>query len=57
MSNKENEETTSADMQRLFDYMDKMDVEYTVNTNPSPEEIERIRGIIKRNEEILGITK
>ena len=41
--------TTEADMQRLYDYMDKMGVTYTVNRNPSPEEIERIKAVIEKN--------
>ena len=43
------EKTSEADMQRLYDYMDKMGVFYTVNRNPSPEEIERIKKVIENN--------
>ena len=46
--------TTNADMQRLYDYMDKMGVTYTVNRNPSPEEIARIKKAIEKNKQ-LGI--
>jgi len=46
--------TTNADMQRLYDYMDKMGVSYTVNRNPSPEEIARIKKAIEKNKQ-LGI--
>lgn len=45
--------TTDADMQRLYDYMDKMGIEYSVNTNPSKEEIERIKKVIERNKIIF----
>jgi hypothetical protein len=46
--------TTNADMQRLYDYLDKMGVTYTVNRNPSPEEIARIKKAIEKNKQ-LGI--
>jgi len=46
--------TTEADMQRLYDYMDKMGITYTVNRNPSPEEIKRIKKVIEKNKQ-LGI--
>jgi hypothetical protein len=46
--------TTEADMQRLYDYLDKMGVTYTVNRNPSPEEIARIKKAIEKNKQ-LGI--
>jgi len=48
------EKTSEADMQRLYDYLDKMGVSYTVNRNPSPEEIERIKKNIEKNKQ-LGI--
>lgn len=41
--------TTNADMQRLYDYMDKMGVTYTVDRNPSPEKIARIKAQIEKN--------
>ena len=41
--------TTNADMQRLYDYMDKMGVKYTVDRNPSPEKIARIKTQIEKN--------
>jgi hypothetical protein len=49
--------TSEADMQRLYDYMDKMGIKYTVNRNPSPEEIARIKAQIEKNEKILGIKR
>ena len=49
--------TTEADMQRLYDYMDKMGVTYTVDRNPSPEKIARIKAQIEKNEKILGYYK
>jgi ferritin len=44
------EKTTDADMQRLYDYMNKMGASYTINRNPSPEEIKRIKAQIEKNE-------
>ena len=41
--------TTNADMQRLYDYMDKNGITYTVNRNPSPKEIARIKKVIEKN--------
>lgn len=49
--------TTESDMQRLYDYMDKNGIPYSVNRNPSPEEIERIKAQIEKNEKILGIKR
>ena len=46
--------TSEADMQRLCDYMDKMGVNYSINRNPSPEEIARIKAQIEKNENKLG---
>ena len=46
--------TTNADMQRLYDYLDKMGVTYTVDRNPSPEKITRIKAQIEKNKQ-LGI--
>jgi len=45
--------TSEADMQRLYDYMDKMGITYSVNTNPSKEEVERIKKAIERNKIIF----
>lgn len=42
--------TTEADMKRLYEYMDKMGVDYTVDNNPSPEKIERIKKMIERRD-------
>lgn len=41
--------TSNADMQRLYDYLDKMGVTYTVDRNPSPEKIVRIKAQIEKN--------
>jgi len=46
------EKTSEADMQRLYDYMDKMGITYTVDRNPSPEEIARIKAQIEKNKKI-----
>lgn len=45
-----NAKTTEADMQRMFAYLDKQGINYTVNRNPSPEEIERIKKSIASRE-------
>lgn len=37
-------------MDELFAYLDKMGATYTVDNNPSPEKIERIRKQIEENE-------
>ena len=47
--------TTEADMQRLYDYMDRMGVSYTVDRNPSPEKIARIKAQIEKNKIILKL--
>ena len=44
--------TTEADMQRLYDYLDKMGVSYTVDRNPSPEKIARIKAQIEKNKSL-----
>ena len=46
--------TTNADMQRLYDYMGKMGVTYTVDRNPSPEKIARIKAQIERSRSLLA---
>ena len=45
--------TTEADMQRLYDYLDKIGVTYTVDRNPSPEKIARIKAQIERSRSLL----
>jgi hypothetical protein len=45
--------TTEADMQRLYDYMDKMGVKYTVDRNPSPEKIAEIKAKIEKSRSLL----
>lgn len=47
---KKNEKTSSLDMQRMFEYMDKAGISYTVDNNPSPEKIKQIQESIARNE-------
>ena len=46
------EKTSEADMQRLYDYLDKMGVSYTVDRNPSPEKIAEIKAKIEKNKKI-----
>lgn len=42
-------------MQKVYDYMDKMGVEYIVDKNPTQEKIDKIKEQIKKNEEIRRI--
>lgn len=49
-ANKLVEKTSSFDMQRLFEYMDKAGINYTVDNNPTPERIAEIKASIARNE-------
>lgn len=47
--------TTEADMQRLYDYMDKIGVKYIIDRNPSPEKIAKIKAQIEKNKIILKL--
>jgi hypothetical protein len=55
MKTKESTKTTNEDMQRLYDYMDKMGVSYTIDRNPSEEKIARIKAQIEKNKIILKL--
>ncbi len=55
MKTKESTKTTNEDMQRLYDYMDKMGVSYTIDRNPSSEKIARIKAQIEKNKIILKL--
>ena len=44
--------TKKADLEFLIYYMDKMEVTYTIDRNPSIEKIARIKDQIKKNETI-----
>lgn len=48
------ENTNESSIQRIYDYLSKMGVSYTVNRNPNPEEIKRIKSQIEKNKQ-LGI--
>jgi hypothetical protein len=37
----------------LTDFFERMGVPFTINRNPSPEEIKRIKGEIKRSNDIV----
>lgn len=39
-----------ADIKHFYEYMDKMGVDYTVDSNPSPEKIKEIKRMLKRRE-------
>lgn len=45
------------DIKELTDYFDRHGVEYTIDLNPSPEKIKRIKESIKRKNEIAKIMK
>jgi hypothetical protein len=45
--------TTEADMQRLYDYLDKMGATYTVDRNPSPEKIAEIKAKIEKSRSLV----
>lgn len=49
-ANKMVEKTTSEDIQRMLEYMDKLGIEYTIDRNPSPEKIKEIQESIARSE-------
>lgn len=55
MKTSETTKTTNEDMQCLYDYMDKMGVKYTIDRNPSPEKIARIKAQIEKNKIILKL--
>ncbi len=44
--------TKKSDLEFLIYYMDKMEVTYTIDRNPSIEKISRIKDQIKNNETI-----
>lgn len=47
------EKTSEADMQRLYEYMDKMGITYTVDRNPSPEKIAEIKSKIEKQNALI----
>lgn len=47
--------TSNIDMEFLYSYLDKMGATYTVDRNPSPEKIARIKAQIEKNKSIRGI--
>lgn len=51
--NKESKKTIEERLTSITDFCDRMSISYSINRNPSPEEIERIRGEVKRTEEIM----
>jgi len=42
-------------LKRITDYLDRMGINYTVDRNPSPEKVEKIKTSIKRKEELEKI--
>jgi hypothetical protein len=50
---KETNVTIEEKLTFLTDFCDRMGLPYTINRNPSPEEIKRIHGEIKRSNEIV----
>jgi len=50
---KETNVTTEEKLTFLTNFCDRMGLPYTINRNPSPEEIKRIKGEIKRSNDIV----
>ena len=40
-------------MTNLYEYMDKLGIKYTVDRNPSPETIEKIKKSIERRDKMI----
>lgn len=40
-------------MTNLYEYMDKLGIKYTVDRNPSPEKIEKIKKSIEKRDEMI----
>ena len=40
-------------MTNLYEYMDKLGIKYTVDRNPSPEKIERIKRSIEKRDKMI----
>ena len=52
--NKEFKKTIEDRLIYLTEFCDRIDIPYTINRNPSLEEIENIKSSITRNEEIIN---
>lgn len=52
--NKESKKTIEDRLIYLTEFCDRMDIPYTINRNPSLEEIENIKSSIIRSEEIIN---
>jgi len=50
---KETNVTIDEKLAFLTDFCERMGVPFTINRNPSPEEIKRIKGEIKRSNDII----
>jgi hypothetical protein len=46
------EKTIEDKLKTIADYCDRKGISYTIDRNPSPEKIERIKASIKRKEEL-----
>jgi len=51
--NKESKKTIEERLSTITEFCDRMNISYTINRNPSPEEIKRIKGEVKRTNEIM----
>lgn len=51
--NKESKKTNEERLVYLTEFCERMGIPYTINRNPSLEEIENIKSSIKRNEQIV----
>jgi hypothetical protein len=52
--NKESKKTNEERLVYLIEFCERMGIPYTINRNPSLEEIENIKSSIKRNEGIIN---
>lgn len=52
--NKESKKTNEERLVYLIEFCERMGIPYTINRNPSLEEIEIIKSSIKRNEGIIN---
>jgi hypothetical protein len=52
--NKESKKTNEDRLVYLTEFCERMGIPYTINRNPSLEEIENIKSSIKRNEGIIN---
>ncbi len=45
--------TDSKDLKSLYDYFERNSIEFSVDNNPSPEKVSRIKQAIERKNELI----